>query len=355
MRRRNRDEEVVAISARRSTRSPSSRLFSSFHRANSQLMCCCPKRPGKPRTFSAAADAEAVRPCKPSANGELALMESAGAQSGHLQCVRRSFISNEGPGKILHLIATVTYCRCDTHNLRRMEYPPPGSQMQAQLLEEYNTPYQLRTVPIPQATSPHHVIVKVTAAGYCHTDLAVASGSRTADPNNALQLPHIGCHEFAGIVIATAPAASIEAAALQIGTRVGVPGRGHGACGTCVECGDAGYSFCCPQTKSNGITTNGGFAEYAVVDARQCVALPDSMEMVHAAPLMRAGVTISNAIKRCEPATGSTSWHLRRGRRAGPCRAVPFRGIVLSATSAMIKVVRVEDGEQKRERDVRDV
>lgn len=186
-----------------------------------------------------------------------------------------------------------------------MEYPPQSGQMQAQLLEEFNKPYQLRTVSLPHITSPHQIIVKVAAAGFCHTDTAVAAGSRTADPRNPLRLPHIGCHEFAGTIVAAGHSPLPKGAALSMGSRVGVPGRGHGACGSCFECqhpesGEAGYSFFCSETKNNGITTNGGFAEYAVVDARQCVQLPDGMEAVHAAPLMCAGVTIYKAIKRCE-------------------------------------------------------
>lgn len=177
--------------------------------------------------------------------------------------------------------------------------------MQAQVLEEFNKPYQLRSVPVPDINHDYQVIVKVEAAGYCHTDSAVAAGSRTADPRNPLKLPHIGCHEFAGSIVALPSQPVKDLPALQVGTRVGVPGRGHGACGSCFECENpankpAGYSFFCPETKNNGITTNGGFAEYAVVDARQCVVLADSMQMIHAAPLMCAGVTIYNAIKRCE-------------------------------------------------------
>lgn len=177
--------------------------------------------------------------------------------------------------------------------------------MQAQVLEEFHQPYQLRRVDVPRIQHDYQVIVKVGAAGYCHTDLAVVAGTRTADPRNPLKLPHIGCHEFAGTIVAHSSRPSTDAAALSLGARVGVPGRGHGACGFCFECTASGndcpgYSFFCPETKSNGITTNGGFAEFAVVDARQCVPLPDTMSMVDAAPLMCAGVTIYNAIKRCD-------------------------------------------------------
>ncbi|KAF4550835.1 Zinc-binding dehydrogenase-like protein 1 [Elsinoe fawcettii] len=63
-----------------------------------------------------------------------------------------------------------------------------------------------------------------------------------------------------------------------------------------------------PKGGSNGLSKDGGFAQYALVDARQCVILPDDLPAVDAAPLMRAGVTIYNAIKRCE---------LKLGQRIG--------------------------------------
>jgi NADPH:quinone reductase-like Zn-dependent oxidoreductase len=49
-----------------------------------------------------------------------------------------------------------------------------------------------------------------------------------------------------------------------------------------------------------GITKDGGFAEYCLVDARTSAVLPDSMSFEQAAPLQCAGVTIYAAIKKAE-------------------------------------------------------
>lgn len=46
---------------------------------------------------------------------------------------------------------------------------------------------------------------------------------------------------------------------------------------------------------------DGGFREFAVVDARQVAPLPSAIEPVDAAPLMCAGVTIYGALQRCQP------------------------------------------------------
>ena len=49
-----------------------------------------------------------------------------------------------------------------------------------------------------------------------------------------------------------------------------------------------------------GITVDGGFAEYCLVDSRVTAKLPDSMSFEQAAPLMCAGLTIYSAIRKAE-------------------------------------------------------
>ena len=65
-----------------------------------------------------------------------------------------------------------------------------------------------------------------------------------------------------------------------------------------------GYSNRCTAGVSNGLSKDGGFSEYAVVDARQIAPLPDELDAIDAAPLMCAGVTIYNALKKCNLKTG---------------------------------------------------
>ena len=181
-----------------------------------------------------------------------------------------------------------------------------NQEMKAQVLEGFNQPYKLATYPIPKITSKNELLIKIDATGYCHTDAVLAAGQRRGDPK---QFPHIGGHEFAGTVIELPENPSPETKEYQVGSRVGVPGRGVGSCGSCFECKSPandrpGYSYYCQKGGSNGLSKHGGFAEYAVVDARQCMPLPENMEAVDAAPLMCAGVTIFNVIKRCNLSTG---------------------------------------------------
>jgi propanol-preferring alcohol dehydrogenase len=49
-----------------------------------------------------------------------------------------------------------------------------------------------------------------------------------------------------------------------------------------------------------GFTTDGFFAEYAVVDYPNCIHLPDSIDVTTAAPIFCAGVTAFHAVDSSE-------------------------------------------------------
>ncbi|KAF4948043.1 hypothetical protein FGADI_9934 [Fusarium gaditjirri] len=89
------------------------------------------------------------------------------------------------------------------------------STMKAQLLKAYNQPYEYYNITLPSMKEPHDVLIKVEAVSYCHTDAVLAAGEMAPNPPS---FPHIGCHEFAGKVVAlTNPAIP-----LRVGDRVGV-------------------------------------------------------------------------------------------------------------------------------------
>lgn len=124
---------------------------------------------------------------------------------------------------------------------------------------------------------------------------------------NPPSFPHVGCHEFAGTVVAVASDALPPATGFRPGDRVGVSTQAFHPCGTCDECLDdkgpdsdpPGYSVYCPASKGSGISMDGGFREYAIVDARQVAPIPAGLSAVDTAPLMCAGVTIYAALKKC--------------------------------------------------------
>jgi D-arabinose 1-dehydrogenase-like Zn-dependent alcohol dehydrogenase len=118
------------------------------------------------------------------------------------------------------------------------------------------------------------VVIAVRATGVCRSDWHAWQGH---DP---VALPHIGGHEFAGVVTATGP----EVTRWRAGDRVTVPfACGCGRCGYCL----AGDAQVCPRQTQPGFTGPGSFAEFVAVHAADAnlVALEPTVDFVTAACL----------------------------------------------------------------------
>lgn len=78
--------------------------------------------------------------------------------------------------------------------------------------------------------------------------------------------------------------------------------RAYHPCGSCYECrnndGDPkDYGVWCTKAGNLGLSSNGGFEEYALADSRQVAPMPKELDAVETAPLMCAGLTIWNALE----------------------------------------------------------
>ena len=135
--------------------------------------------------------------------------------------------------------------------------------------------------PVP-APGPGQVLLAVGACAVCRTDLHVVDGEL---PD--VRLPIVPGHEIVGRVEAIGPDVT-PGAALAPGQRLGVGWLGW-TCGRCEQCA-AGRENLCDLARFTGYDADGGYAEYAVVDARYCFALPDGLDDLHAAPLLCAGL-----------------------------------------------------------------
>jgi D-arabinose 1-dehydrogenase-like Zn-dependent alcohol dehydrogenase len=191
------------------------------------------------------------------------------------------------------------------------------STMKAQVIHAFSSPYNFEDIPFPGPPQGLEVLIRVGAASYCHTDAIFASGKFGGN------LPMVSSHEFAGTIVALGPDVAQfnntnegNLTKLEIGTRVGVAPRPFNPCGKCWECRNAPedqkgvddgvkFSLRCPQASTLGINARGGFAEYAIVDCRQVVTLPDSISFLDAAPLMCAGYTMFSAFKKGDFKPGS--------------------------------------------------
>ena len=129
------------------------------------------------------------------------------------------------------------------------------------------------------------VLVKVGAAGFCHTDYQVWEG--VYGQVYGFKPPLTPSHEPVGTIVAVGSKAQ---ARWQVGQRVGVSFFRH-ACSTCIGCTTTKDIRWCENKELGGLSHDGGMAEYIIGDADTLVPLPDGIPFDQAAPLMCAGVS----------------------------------------------------------------
>ncbi len=130
--------------------------------------------------------------------------------------------------------------------------------------------------PVPQDAE---ILIRINACGICRTDLHVVEGELPVRRS-----PLIPGHQIMGRVAALG--SSVEG--FSIGDRVGVAWL-NAACGHCDFC-LAGRENLCDRASFTGWTTDGGYAEFAVVPAPFAYAIPDGFDDIQAAPLLCAGI-----------------------------------------------------------------
>lgn len=136
---------------------------------------------------------------------------------------------------------------------------------------------------------PGQLLVKVLACGVCRTDLHLAEGD--LNPKSAGVIPG---HEVIGTVIAMAP----DVTAFRISDRVGIAWL-QGTCGSCRFC-RSGSENLCNSPLFTGWDTDGGFAEYAVVNQNYAYKIPEGIPTEKAAPLLCSGIIGYRALLRAQ-------------------------------------------------------
>lgn len=164
--------------------------------------------------------------------------------------------------------------------------------MKAFQLTGWQQPPELRDVAVPEP-GPGEVLVKIVAAGACHSDLHLMDWPEGTVP---FALPFTLGHENAGRIAALG--AGVDA--WQEGEDVVI--YGPWGCGRCAACKQSKENYCERQaelgSQGGGLGSDGGMAEYMLVPSPRLLVPLDGLDPIDAAPLTDAGLTSYHAIKR---------------------------------------------------------
>ncbi|PSN65732.1 GroES-like protein [Corynespora cassiicola Philippines] len=146
--------------------------------------------------------------------------------------------------------------------------------MNAFRFSDISTGLELQTVPIPEP-SPSEALIRVEAAGLCHSDTHVLHGGGAAWMR---KLPITLGHEIAGTITKLGGPSTFN-----IGDRVAVACIGHP-----VETRDF--------NKAPGVGCDGGYAQYVVAPLENLVMIPDGVSFAQAAVATDSVATAYHAV-----------------------------------------------------------
>ncbi len=166
---------------------------------------------------------------------------------------------------------------------------------------DFNAPLSEVDEPTPQPTGTQ-VLIKVKAAGVCHSDLHIWEGGydlghgrkRLSLKERGVSLPRTMGHETVGEVAAIGPDAKGN---LKVGDVCLVyPWLGCGKCELCL----ADQENMCLKGNSLGVFCDGGYADYMIVPNAKYLIDLKGLDPVTAAPYACSGVTTYSALKKVE-------------------------------------------------------
>lgn len=207
--------------------------------------------------------------------------------------------------------------------------PAPAATARAWVFAEAGAPMTLHELPLPPPASllPHDVLVRLTCATVCNSDVHTIDGKRT-DPAAPLVLGHEGV----GVVVAGGAACTLAA-----GARVtwGVAT----SCGACPPCAEWGVPQKCVRVKKYGHAPwgvaaagsadprpetglSGTYASHILLtEGTTIVALPTHVSDALASPVNCALATMVAAVLRAGPLRDGP-----RGHPAPPLRSALVQG-----------------------------
>jgi D-arabinose 1-dehydrogenase-like Zn-dependent alcohol dehydrogenase len=170
---------------------------------------------------------------------------------------------------------------------------------------DFNAPLKEIDEPTPQPSGTQ-VLLRVKAAGVCHSDLHIWEGGYDLGhgrkplslKDRGVSLPLTMGHETVGEVLALGPdAVKDNKAGIKVGDTVLVyPWIGCGTCDVCL----AGDENMCLKPRSLGVYCDGGYADHLTVPHPRHLLDLKGLDPVTAAPYACSGVTTYSALKKVE-------------------------------------------------------
>src|SRR5690242_4091206 len=157
--------------------------------------------------------------------------------------------------------------------------------MKAVRLARIGKPLEQSEIPVPDVGA-HDVLIRVRAAGICHSDAHYRAGISKID-----RLPLTLGHEVAGRVEQVGSGVT----QLSVGDRVCVHYLVH--CGTCEFC-VRGLEQFCHSGQMIGKHHDGGYAEFIKVPGANAFLLPDEIPFEVGAIMMCSSATALHALNK---------------------------------------------------------
>lgn len=172
--------------------------------------------------------------------------------------------------------------------------------MKALQYRAFGSPPEVVEIPDPEP-GPGQVLLKVTAAGVCHSDEFIMNVPEEEYVYGELPLT-LG-HEGAGVVAALGD--GVEH--IAVGDDVAV--YGPWGCGRCLPCSGGRENYCLNSEREEirppGLGAPGAMAEYLLVDSARHLVPLRGLDPVRNVSLTDAGLTPYHAIKQSLPKLGA--------------------------------------------------
>jgi alcohol dehydrogenase/propanol-preferring alcohol dehydrogenase len=183
-------------------------------------------------------------------------------------------------------------------------------KMKSFQVADFNAPLKEVDQPTPQPLGTQ-VLIKVKAAGVCHSDLHIWEGGYDLGHgrkplslrDRGVSLPRTMGHETVGEIVAFGPdVKDSDKGDLRVSdVALAYPWLGCGKCASCL----AGDENMCLKPASLGVYCDGGYADHMTVPHPKYLLNLKGLDPVTAAPYACSGVTTYSALKKVEKDFGT--------------------------------------------------